>query len=521
MFNYRAYIIAITASIGAFLFGYDTGFIGGAVNLPSFERDFGITPQNRANTSANIVATLQAGCFFGTVAMSIGAKYIGRTRALGLASFVFLIGAIVQCVTASSVGVMYGGRIIAGLGIGASSMLVPSYVAEIAPRFLRGKLTTFYAFMLYFSIMVSYWVDYGCKLGLPATGFWQWRVPIILQVVPGVGLLVGSLFLKESPRWLITRGRNEEALKNLAYVNMKKVDHPDIIAEYSEIFESSEQELRETEGASWKELFNPRFRNQAFICFLIMLCQQLTGTIAFTYYAPQLFQSVGLSSTSSSLFATGIYGIVKVVAAMISLFFVVDKVGRRVPLIIGALVMGTCLLILAILNTTKPPSDNGGVISGASIAMMVMIYLYVIGFASTWGPIPFAVISEICPNRIRGYSVGIGLATQWAFNYALTRTIPLALSNIGWRTFLMLSIWNYSLVLFTLFVIRETKHYPLEEIEELFTTGLFLPWRQALKIRHEPYDNSRRQNLDDADREMKENAEHIEKARVLEDMVET
>ncbi|KAK9471339.1 general substrate transporter [Dipodascopsis tothii] len=510
MFNYRLYFIALTASIGAFLFGYDTGFIGAAVTLDSFKRDFGFTAANSANLQANIVATLQAGCFFGTVFMSIGAKWIGRTRAMCLAAFVFDIGAVLQTVTTGSLGMMYAGRIISGLGIGAATILVPSYLAEISPREIRGKLTMIYAFTIFFAIMSSYWIDYGCKLGLSPDGHLQWRIPVALQLVFGTLLLVGSLFLKESPRWLITRGRNEEALKVLAWVQQKSIDHGDVLAEYTEIYEQNEKEMRECEGVTWRELMNPKFRNQIIIAFWIEFSQQFTGTNTFTYFAPTLFQDIGLSSSSSSLFATGIYGILKVIFSMISLLFVVDRVGRRPPLIIGSCLMGTWLLLLGIIWACKPPVA-GASVSGASIAMMVMVYLYAITYSMTWGPIPFSYLSETAPNRIRSYVVGIGIATNWAFNYCLTRTVPLAMANIKWRTFIMFAVFNYSICIASMFFVRETKNYPLEEIEQLFRGRLILPVKQALKIFHPKYDEANAPHVPTDDASVKGEVAYIEK----------
>jgi MFS family permease len=187
------------------------------------------------------------------------------------------------------------------------------------------------------------------------------------------------------------------------------------------------------------------------------------------YYAPEIFQTVGVSKTNSSLFATGVYGTVKVVTTGIFLVIGIDKLGRRKSLLLGAAWMMTMMFIIGAVLHTHPPT-NVNTVSPASIAMVVMIYLYVIGYSASWGPIPWVYLSEIFPTRLRSYGVGMGAATQWLFNFVITEITPNAVNHIGWRTFLMFGIFCLAMGVYVFFFIKETKGRTLEDMDILFGT---------------------------------------------------
>jgi hypothetical protein len=186
------------------------------------------------------------------------------------------------------------------------------------------------------------------------------------------------------------------------------------------------------------------------------------------YYAPQIFQTVGVSASNASLFATGIYGTVKVITTGIFLIVGIDFIGRKYSLMAGAVWMSVMMFIIGAVLATNPPDPDSGSVSSASIAMVAMIYLYVIGYSASWGPVPWVYLSEIFPTRLRSYGVGMGAATQWLFNFVITKITPAAINSIGWRTFLMFGIFCLSMGVFATFFIKETKGKSLEEIDILF-----------------------------------------------------
>ncbi|KAL9049047.1 MAG: hypothetical protein Q9162_007418 [Coniocarpon cinnabarinum] len=472
--NRRVYLLATVAYMGAFLFGYDTGVMGSVLALTSFKKDYGLpidktgftSPEN-AQVSANVVSLLTAGAFFGAILAAFVNERFGRRNSLIFFAVIFLIGAAVQTGAHHDIGQIYGGRVIAGFGIGGMTSITPVFVSENAPANVRGRIAGLFQEFIVVGVMISYWLDYGVSLHIPASTK-QWRVPVAIQIVPGGLMLIGLFFLHESPRWLMKQGRHDKALESLAYMRCKNPEDVDVLAEMAEIRASIDEEVRATNGVTWKECIKPGNRIRFFIAFMIMFTQQFSGTNSIGYYAPQIFQTVGLSKSSSSLFATGVYGTVKVVSTGLFLIIGIDWLGRRMSLLLGAAWMASMMFIIGAVLATHPPDTKNPTVSSASIGMVVMIYLYVIGYSASWGPVPWVYVSEIFPNRLRAYGVGLAAATQWLFNFVITEITPRAVNHIGWRTFLMFGIFCLGNGTFVFFFIKETKGRTLESMDILF-----------------------------------------------------
>lgn len=472
----RVYLLTAVAYMGSLLFGYDTGVMGSVLALDSFKKDFGLplgktgfASSKNASISSNVVSLLTAGCFFGAIAASFINEKWGRRPTLMGFSVIFLIGAAVQTAASHSIGQIYGGRVIAGLGIGGMSAVMSVYVSENAPPKHRGRIAGLFQEFLVIGSTFAYWLDYGVALRIPESTK-QWRVPVAIQLIPGGFMLIGLCFLKESPRWLMKQGRHQQAAASLAWSRCSTTDSPEVIEELAEVRASIEEELNATEGLTWKECLQPGNRRRFALAFTIMLCQQFSGTNSIGYYAPEIFQTVGVSKSNSSLFATGVYGTVKVVTTAIFLLVGIDQLGRKKALIGGAFWMAVMMFIIGAVLATHPPDTKASNVSSASIAMVVMIYLYVIGYSASWGPTPWVFVSEIFPTRLRAYGVGLAATTQWLFNFCITEITPRAVSNIGWKTFLMFGIFCLANCAFAVFFIPETKRMTLEEIDVLFGT---------------------------------------------------
>lgn len=179
-------------------------------------------------------------------------------------------------------------------------------------------------------------------------------------------------------------------------------------------------------------------------------------------------QTVGLSKADSSMFATGIYGTVKVIATAIFLWVGIDRFGRKKSLIAGGFWMSAMMFIIGAVLATHPPDPSASGVSQASMAMVALIYLYVIGYSASWGPTPWVLVSEIFPTRLRAYGVGLAAATQWLFNFVITKVTPSAINSIGWRTFLMFAIFCLAMSIFVWVFVPETKKLTLEEIDVVF-----------------------------------------------------
>ncbi|KAL5357107.1 general substrate transporter [Aspergillus floccosus] len=462
--NIRAVYMVALCCVGSFLFAYDTGIIGGILTLESFQNHFRYTAKEKATISSNSNSLLQAGAFFSCFfAWPFTARF-GRRWSIALASLIFCIGAIIQVAPTHSIGAFYAARVISGVGVGMATVMVPMFSAEMAPKEIRGMLGSMFQFFFTLGVMTSYWVDYGVEKHVPSIDR-QWQIPIGLQLVPGGILGIGMLFLKESVRWLAKKGRHAEAMESLVWIRGGE-ETDEVRAEMAEILDGIEAEMRATEGVTWKELRMPANMYRMFVTITIQIGVQLTGNTSLAYYAPQIFKAVGAGN--DSLLISGFFGVIKVVACFIFVVFLVERIGRKWSLICGAFMMGSLMLIVAILSKVFPPDPNATSISSPAIASIAMVYLEAGMYNMSWGPVPWLYMSEIFPTRIREMGIAVGTATQWLFNFVFSQATPHAVNNLGWKTFLMFCIFNWALVVYAWLFIKETTGKSLEEMEEVF-----------------------------------------------------
>ncbi|ANB12803.1 Snf3p [Sugiyamaella lignohabitans] len=462
----RTIITTCVACSGGLMWGYDSGVISGILSLESFKDHFHVTASNSSAVSSNAVSLLQAGGFFGALFISPACQRFGRRLSMIFAAIVFLCGAVMQIAGTGGLPLFYVGRVIAGLGVGGVTCCVPTYVAEMLPKKIRGTMMGTWQFWIVTGVTISYWTDYGVneRVNDPNS---QWRIPLGVQMIPAVLLILGTIILKESPRWLAKRGEDDKALANLAYMRGLDVGSPEVQAEYQEIYQALLHETEVTGGVTWKEMFLPGNRKRAIIGFSLMAAQQFSGTNAIGYYAPQIFEAVGISSTSTGLFATGLYGVVKMVMTMALCLFAIERFGRRMCLLVGGFFMGLFMLIIGVLLKTHPPNPDSAVLSSASYAMVVFIYLYVTAYCFSWGPVPWIYASEIFPNRIREYCVALCASSQWLFNFVVTQFSPYALKSLGWGIFMLFMGFNF-LNCIGVWFLPETTGLALEEMDTLF-----------------------------------------------------
>ncbi|WVQ80303.1 hypothetical protein IAT38_002408 [Cryptococcus sp. DSM 104549] len=424
----RAYYLAAVGFLGIFLFGYDTGLGGGVIALKSFSESFNIESgdaQHVADLQGNVVAILQGGAFFGAIIAAWVNDYLGRKNSLMVGCWIFIIGAIFQTAATNQLSWVYGGRFTSGFGVGMMSAVCPTYASEIAPKEIRGRITGLFQIVVVVGVAVSYWINYGVTFMDQNRGNIIWRIPIGFQLVP-VGIMVILLpLLKESPRWLATKHKDDRAIANLAWIRKLPVSDPSVQFEYAEIAAAIQEEEAATKGASWKEVFAKGNPIRFIIAFVIFTLQQWSGQNSISYYAPIIFQSIGLRGSKSGLLASGIYGIVKIVSTSIFIAFGVERFGRKKPLLLGVALMSLFLWIIGAVFNTHQPDKNATTVSPASIAMACMIYFFVIPYCFSVGPLPWVICSEIFNNRTRHFGLMTAAATQWLWNFAVTKATPL------------------------------------------------------------------------------------------------
>ncbi|GKT52680.1 MFS quinate transporter [Colletotrichum tofieldiae] len=435
-----------------------------------------ISPVDRANLSANIVSTLQAGCFVGALLAAQAADRFGRRPVLiWAAGGISVIGVILQAAASGHLAAMYVGRFISGFGTGFASMVNPLYVAENAPRAIRGGLTGIYQLFIVFGIFLSYWINFACIQHVSGTA--RYMIPLVIQGIPPLLLMISMFLCNESPRHLAKQDKWEEALKVLSGIRSLPPDHPYVAAEFADIRTAIEEENAILDGATWMSLQRemwlvPSNRKRAIISILLMFFQQMTGTNAINYYAPQIFESLGVKGTQNELFATGIYGLVKLIAVAVFLVFVADSLGRRKSLLWTGIGQGSTMLYIGIfIAVARPQDQEGGQVSAAGYVALICVFLFACMFQFGWGPCCWIYVSEIATTRLRATNVSFAAATQWLFNFVISRAVPPMLETLGtggYGTYIFFCIWCFSMTIFVWFFIPETKGISLEGMNELF-----------------------------------------------------
>jgi hypothetical protein len=279
---------------------------------------------------------------------------------------------------------------------------------------------------------------------------------------------------QESPRWLASVGRVDAGRRNLAYYRKLPIDHDEILHEFAEIEAAirEEKEARATVGL--KHAFLAKGHRVRFlIAFVIFLLQQWSGLNSVAYYAPPIFASIGYTGPKNSLLASGILGVVKVAAIVIFIFGAIDTIGRKLSLIISAAGMGTMFFIVgALLKTHPPPATNSTdevlSISPASRAMAAMLYIHGVFYVWGWGPVPWIYVSEIFPTATRHYGLALASATQWLFNFNLSKVTPQMINALGYKIFFMFAAINIGGMLTFSCIVPETKGRSLEDMDVIF-----------------------------------------------------
>lgn len=430
------YLICGIAAMAGLLFGYDTGVISGAILF--IRKDFNLTDA----MTEGVVSAVLLGAFLGSLFGGRVSDLVGRRKILIGAAITFVIGSLVSAISPNEYWLGFS-RALLGLAIGISSFAAPLYLAEIAPFEIRGRLVSLNQLAITIGILASYFVDYS----LASTESWRWMLGI--GVFPALILAIGLIFLPESPRWMMMRGREFEARKTLASIR----DVEKIEKEVLEIRES----LVETDS-NWRLLFSDWVRPILFLAVGLAFFQQATGINTFIYYAPSILQMAGFKQAQGAILATLGLGFVNVVATIIALPLI-DRVGRR-PILLGGLAgMGFSLFIQGMTFYLK----TDGWLHLLSVSSMI---LYIISFAISLGPICWLVISEVFPLRIRGLGVSVASSINWASNFFVAITFLTMVNTIGpGGTFWVYSVLCIVAAIFIYTVVPETKGKSLEEIE--------------------------------------------------------
>ncbi|CAA7265582.1 unnamed protein product [Cyclocybe aegerita] len=344
--------VALFSSIGAFLFGYDSGIIASVITMDHYIAHFG----NDADIKGAVVSTFNGGCFLGAAGAGWSNDRFGRKRTIQIGCIIALWGCAMQT-GANNVATLLTGRIIAGVAIGVLSMTVPLYNTEVAPPKIRGFLVGLTQQMLGIGFIVANWVGYGSQYIKSDA---SWRLPLGLQMAPAGLLLVGTQFLPYSPRWLLEVGRDDEA--RAVVLQLHNNDQISADKEYTQMYETIKAELS-VKSSRLSDLCGTRaMRWRTFVAMGVQIFCQFTGINVINYYGPDMYKSLGIIG-GKALLVQGIYGAVGPIANLFFIIFILDRVGRKKPLLFGAGSLVVTFSILAAILATNPVGSADSSIS--------------------------------------------------------------------------------------------------------------------------------------------------------------
>ncbi|MCJ1240250.1 hypothetical protein MMC14_008250 [Varicellaria rhodocarpa] len=460
------FLVGVFASLGSYLYGYDLGVIAEVVASPSFISEFVPTSSPK---SGLVVSMFTTGAFFGAALGGPAGDYFGRRLTILIGCVIFCLGGGLQT-GAQSIRFLWSGRFLAGLGVGFLVMIVPLYQAELCHPSIRGRVTSLQQFMLGVGALVASWISYGTFIGFADTDSAQWRVSLGLQIVPAIFLGALIMFFPESPRWLIDHNRPDDGLRTLAKLHAHgNIDDAWVRAEYDQIQESITFE-HEHETKSYVKLFKnkPSFR-RLFLSCALQASIQMTGVSAIQYYSVPIYGQIGISS-QDTLKYQAINSIIALIAQFLCLLLI-DRFGRRWPLILGNLGNMVTFIIATILIAVFPPGTSQN--NAAGWGFIIMTWVYNFSFSATCGPLSWIIPAEVFDTRTRSKGVSIATMVSFAFNTMIGQVTGIAVANIGYRYYIVFIICNFTNAVFFWAFLPETAKRPLEEMNYMFSHA---PW---------------------------------------------
>ena len=426
---------SISAALAGFLFGFDTVVISGA------DKQL----QELWNTSdafhgSVVMAMALWGTVVGAIFGGIPTNKWGRKNTLLIIGILYFISALGSGLVNDPISFAFF-RFLGGLGVGASTIAAPAYVSEISPADKRGRLVSLYQFNIVLGILIAFLSNYLLR----NTGAQPWRWMIGIEALPALIYILFVLFIPRSPRWLISKGRIEEAEKVLNTIN------PNIDSR-TKMNEIQELDAKEITG---ENIFLKKYRFPLILAFLIAFFNQLSGINAFLYYAPRIFESAGLGESTALLSSIGI-GAVNLLFTLLGVFLI-DRLGRKQLLLYGSIGYIISLSLVA----------AAFFLNWGGVWVPVFLFLFIASHAIGQGAVIWVFISEIFPNRLRASGQAFGSSTHWVLAAIIPSSIPFLFSTIGpGYVFAFFAFMMVLQLVFVIFMMPETKGKSLEELSE-------------------------------------------------------
>ncbi|KAI1616485.1 MFS transporter [Exophiala viscosa] len=443
--------IGMFVSFGGVLFGYDTGTIGGILAMTYWRKLFSTgyinptdhLPDVSASQSSEIVSILSAGTFLALSSLRLSPTTWAVAGTVATATPMFVAG-----------------RFFAGLGVGLLSATIPLYQSETAPKWIRGTIVGAYQWAITIGLLLAAVVLNSTK-NRNDTG--SYRIPVAVQFAWSIILVVGMLLLPETPRYLIKRGKPEEAARSLSRLRRLDVNHPSIVEELAEVQANHNYELS-IGGDSYMTCFRRPTRKRLLTGIGLQALQQLTGVNFIFYYGTSYFLNSGISNPFIISMTTSAVNVASTVPGL----YLVEKWGRRPLLMFGAVGMSISQMLVAAMGTAKPHEQQ------ANQALVAFVCIYIFFFACSWGPCAWVVTSEIFPLKARAKGLSMTTASNWLLNWAIAYATPYMVNpgagnaNLGSKVFFVWGGFCCVCVAFVYFCIYETKGLSLEQVDELY-----------------------------------------------------
>ncbi|EED17721.1 MFS monosaccharide transporter, putative [Talaromyces stipitatus ATCC 10500] len=463
------------------------GVMGGLLTLDSFISQFpdldtssdayramsSSQQMHRSNIQGAAVSAYNVGCFVGSILCIFIGDRLGRRKTIFLGSSIMVIGATLQC-TAFSLAHFIVGRIITGIGNGLNTSTVPTWQSECSKAHRRGQLVMVEGSLITGGICLSYWLDFGFSFLDPNSV--SWRFPIAFQVVIALIILAFVMLLPESPRWLIFKGREDEATEVLSA--LLDTNREDTIVENE--FAAIKDTVLEAQNTSWRDLFTMdenRHFHRVVLAYVNQMFQQISGINLITYYAATIYQnSIGLSGFLSRILAA-CNGTEYFIASWLPIF-IIEKAGRRPLMLIGAAGMSLSMVVLAISTSFEGQTKPG-------IVAAVFLFVFNTFFAWGWLGMTWLYPAEIVPLRIRAPANALSTSANWAFNFMVVMITPVAFQTIKYQTYIIFAVINAFIFPVVYFFYPETAYRSLEEMDAIFHKTKSI-WSVVRIAREEP-----------------------------------
>jgi SP family arabinose:H+ symporter-like MFS transporter len=434
---------AAVAALGGLLFGFDTAVIAGTTQ--DLTQVFSLTP----NTLGITVSSALWGTIAGAACAGYAADRWGRRDSLRIMAALYLVSAL-GCGLAWSWPALLFFRILSGIGIGGSSVLGPMYIAEISPAAWRGRLVGVFQFLLVVGILAAYLSNYVISLQTLGDAEWRWQLGV--AAVPSLGFLLLLFTIPRSPRWLVTMGRLAEARQVLV-----KIGEPDVERELADIARSVVEPER---GHQNDRLFSRAHRFPIFLAVSIAAFSQFSGINAVLYYLNDIFGAAGFTRTSAGIQAV-VIGVTNLLFTVLAVLLI-DKVGRKILLLIGSVGLAVTLSGIAFIFATQRHKN----------VLLWLLIAYIGSFAFSLGAVTWVYISEVFPNAVRGKGQSLGTFTHWVVNAVIAGVFPALAARSGSTPFVFFAVMMVVLFFLVLVLYPETKNVPLENLDSLAPASL-------------------------------------------------